>query len=168
MSDRRRDKAGDLIKRALAARYSGLPLDPRPRSLPVLQHRPRRPYRMPGYTDASPSMSSDSMSSDAPDPLVTRFAPSPTGYLHLGNARTALLNFLAARKAGGRFILRVEDTDEARSNEDFMAALFADLKWLGLDWDEGPDIGGPHKIYRQQQRRAIYEEWSGAAWTRRG
>jgi glutamyl-tRNA synthetase len=104
-------------------------------------------------------MSSVSMSSDTPDLLVTRFAPSPTGYLHLGNARTALLNFLAARKAGGRFILRVEDTDEARSNEDFMTALFADLKWLGMDWDEGPDIGGPHKIYRQQQRRAIYEEW---------
>lgn len=69
------------------------------------------------------------------------------------------MNFLAARKVGGRFILRVEDTDEARSNEDFMRALFADLHWLGLDWDEGPDIGGPHTIYRQQQRRAIYEEW---------
>ena len=95
----------------------------------------------------------------SPDPLVTRFAPSPTGFLHLGNARTALLNFLAARKVGGRFILRVEDTDEARSNEDFMRALFADLHWLGIDWDEGPDIGGPHAIYRQQQRRAIYEEW---------
>ena len=92
-------------------------------------------------------------------PVVTRFAPSPTGYLHLGNARTALLNFLAARKSGGRFILRVEDTDEARSNEDFMRALFADLHWLGIEWDEGPDIGGPHAIYRQQQRRAIYEEW---------
>lgn len=99
------------------------------------------------------------MSSDSPDLLVTRFAPSPTGFLHLGNARTALLNFLAARKAGGRFILRVEDTDEARSNDDFMTALFADLHWLGLNWDEGPDIGGPHTIYRQQQRRAIYEEW---------
>lgn len=104
-------------------------------------------------------MSSDSMSSDTPDKLVTRFAPSPSGYLHLGNARTALLNFLAARKAGGRFILRVEDTDEARSNDEFMIALFADLKWLGIDWDEGPDIGGPHAIYRQQQRRGIYEEW---------
>lgn len=99
------------------------------------------------------------MSSDSPDLLVTRFAPSPTGFLHLGNARTALLNYLAARKAGGRFILRVEDTDEARSNDDFMTALFADLHWLGIDWDEGPDIGGPHAIYRQQQRRAIYEEW---------
>lgn len=92
-------------------------------------------------------------------PPVTRFAPSPTGFLHLGNARTALLNYLAARKAGGRFILRVEDTDEARSNDDFMRALFADLHWLGLDWDEGPDVGGPHAVYRQQQRRAIYEEW---------
>src|SRR5688500_15122667 len=92
-------------------------------------------------------------------PLVTRFAPSPTGFLHLGNARTALLNYLAARKVGGRFILRVEDTDEARSNEDFMQALFADLHWLGIEWDEGPDVGGPHAVYRQQQRRAIYEEW---------
>ena len=91
--------------------------------------------------------------------LVTRFAPSPTGFLHLGNARTALLNFLAARKVGGRFILRVEDTDEARSDEEFMRALFTDLHWLGIDWDEGPDIGGPHAVYRQQQRRAIYEEW---------
>jgi glutamyl-tRNA synthetase len=86
------------------------------------------------------------------DPVVTRFAPSPTGFLHLGNARTALLNFLAARKVGGRFILRVEDTDEARSNDEFMRALYADLHWLGIDWDEGPDIGGPHAIYRQQHR----------------
>lgn len=92
-------------------------------------------------------------------PLVTRFAPSPTGHVHLGNARTALLNYLAARKTGGRFILRVEDTDEARSSENFMRELFEDLRWLGLEWDEGPDVGGPHAVYRQQQRRAIYEEW---------
>ena len=92
-------------------------------------------------------------------PLVTRFAPSPTGHLHLGNARTALLNYLAARKSGGRFILRVEDTDEARSSESFMHELFADLRWLGLDWNEGPDVGGPHALYRQQQRREIYEAW---------
>ena len=92
-------------------------------------------------------------------PLITRFAPSPTGHLHLGNARTALLNYLAARGSGGRFILRVEDTDEARSSEKFMADLFEDLHWLGLTWDEGPDIGGPHAAYRQQQRRAIYESW---------
>jgi glutamyl-tRNA synthetase len=92
-------------------------------------------------------------------PLVTRFAPSPTGFLHLGNARTALLNFLAARKTHGRFILRVEDTDESRSNEEFMRALFQDLRWLGIDWDEGPDIGGPQQAYRQRQRRSIYEDW---------
>jgi glutamyl-tRNA synthetase/nondiscriminating glutamyl-tRNA synthetase len=74
----------------------------------------------------------------------------------LGNARTALLSHLAARKAGGRFILRVEDTDEARSTEEFMVALFADLKWLGIDWDEGPDIGGPRGPYRQTERLDIY------------
>jgi glutamyl-tRNA synthetase len=96
------------------------------------------------------------MSSDL---QVTRFAPSPTGLLHLGNARTALLNYLAARKVSGRFILRVEDTDEARSTESFMSSLLSDLKWLGLDWDEGPDVGGPHATYRQQQRREIYEKW---------
>jgi glutamyl-tRNA synthetase len=92
-------------------------------------------------------------------PLVTRFTPSPTGHLHLGNARTALLNFLAARHTGGRFILRVEDTDESRTADNLMAELFEDLRWLGLDWDEGPDIGGPHATYRQLQRRAIYEQW---------
>lgn len=92
-------------------------------------------------------------------PLATRFAPSPTGYLHLGNARTALLNYLAARKSGGRFVLRVEDTDEARSTDAYMHALFSDLHWLGLDWDEGPDVGGPHASYRQQERGTIYEEW---------
>jgi glutamyl-tRNA synthetase len=99
------------------------------------------------------------MPADSPDSVVTRFAPSPTGHLHLGNARTALLNFLAARKAGGRFILRIEDTDEARSSEDFTTALYDDLHWLGIHWDEGPDIGGPHGSYRQQERRAIYDEW---------
>jgi glutamyl-tRNA synthetase len=91
--------------------------------------------------------------------LATRFAPSPTGLLHLGNARTALLNFLAARRSGGRFILRVEDTDESRSDEKLTHELLHDLRWLGIDWDEGPDVGGPSKEYRQQQRRAIYESW---------
>lgn len=95
----------------------------------------------------------------APIPLVTRFAPSPTGPLHLGNARTALLNFLAARSTGGQFILRVEDSDESRSSEELMRELFQDLRWLGLEWDEGPDIGGPHVAYRQQQRREIYGSW---------
>lgn len=105
-----------------------------------------------------PAVPSKSLLMSTP-PLVTRFAPSPTGLLHLGNARTALLNFLAARKAGGRFILRVEDTDEARSDEGFMHGLFNDLRWLGIEWDEGPDVGGPHTLYRQQHRRTIYEEW---------
>jgi glutamyl-tRNA synthetase len=90
---------------------------------------------------------------------VTRFAPSPTGLLHLGNARTALLSYLAARKVGGRFILRIEDTDEARSTDAFMHSLFEDLTWLGLEWDEGPDVGGPHAPYRQQHRREVYDQW---------
>lgn len=93
--------------------------------------------------------------------LRTRFAPSPTGHLHLGNARTALLNFLAARKSGGRFVLRVEDTDEARSDEGLMRQLLEDLRWLGLTWDEGPDVEGPHAPYRQSERRAIHEKWLG-------
>jgi glutamyl-tRNA synthetase len=93
------------------------------------------------------------------EPLVSRFAPSPSGHLHLGNARTAFLNYLAARRAAGRFILRIEDTDEARSDEGFMRSQLADLRWLGLDWDEGPDVGGPQESYRQRDRRAIYEEW---------
>lgn len=70
-----------------------------------------------------------------------------------------MLNYLAARNSGGQFILRVEDTDEARSSEDFMRELFEDLHWLGLEWDAGPDVGGPHATYRQQQRRQIYEAW---------
>jgi glutamyl-tRNA synthetase len=91
--------------------------------------------------------------------VVARFAPSPSGYLHLGNARTALLSFLAARKAGGRFILRVEDTDEARSEEVYLQSLLSDLHWFGLEWDEGPDIGGPNAPYRQRDRRAIYDDF---------
>jgi glutamyl-tRNA synthetase len=90
---------------------------------------------------------------------VSRFAPSPSGHLHLGNARTAFLNYLAARHTGGRFILRIEDTDESRSNEDYVRSLMDDLRWLGISWDEGPDVGGPQPSYRQRDRRAIYEEW---------
>lgn len=86
----------------------------------------------------------------------TRFAPSPTGSLHLGNARTAFFSYLWARKAGGRFVLRIEDTDVERSQDRFRDELFSDLKWLGLDWDEGPDIGGPSAPYSQSQRGEIY------------
>ena len=89
--------------------------------------------------------------------VVTRFAPSPTGELHLGNVRTALFNLLLARRLGGRFVLRIEDTDAARTTEAHVRALEEDLRWLGLEWDEGPGVGGPHGPYRQSQRRDIYE-----------
>jgi glutamyl-tRNA synthetase len=87
-----------------------------------------------------------------------RFAPSPTGYLHVGGARTAIFNYLFARHHGGTFVLRVEDTDVDRSTVESEQSLFADLRWLGLDWDEGPDAGGPHGPYRQSERMAIYRE----------
>ena len=89
---------------------------------------------------------------------VTRFAPSPTGDLHPGNLRTALFSFLAARAAGGRFVLRVEDTDRARDSADHVAAQMADLAWLGIDWDAGPDRGDEKGPYRQSERAAIYRE----------
>lgn len=94
----------------------------------------------------------------APAPVRTRFAPSPSGALHLGNARTALFNWLHARAAGGAFVLRVEDTDVDRSEAVHLEALQADLRWLGLAWDEGPDIGGPHAPYRQSERLAAHRE----------
>lgn len=89
--------------------------------------------------------------------IRTRFAPSPTGELHLGNARTALFSWLYARASGGKFILRVEDTDAERSRPEHETALIADLKWLGIEWDEGPDCGGPHAPYRQTGRIARYD-----------
>jgi glutamyl/glutaminyl-tRNA synthetase len=89
-------------------------------------------------------------------PVVTRFAPSPTGSLHLGNARTALFSYLWARKTGGKFILRIEDTDSERSQDRFRDQLMADMRWLGLDWDEGPDVGGPSGPYLQAQRGEFY------------
>ncbi|MEW5928917.1 MAG: glutamate--tRNA ligase [Gemmatimonadota bacterium] len=88
----------------------------------------------------------------------TRFAPSPTGHLHVGGARTAILNWLLARRHGGSFVLRVEDTDRERNVPGAEAALLDDLRWLGLDWDEGPDVGGPHAPYRQSERTAVYRE----------
>ena len=87
---------------------------------------------------------------------VTRFAPSPTGELHLGNARTALFNYLLARRAGGRFLLRIEDTDAQRSLESHLALVLEDLRWLGLDWDAGPDREDDRGPYRQSQRGALY------------
>jgi glutamyl-tRNA synthetase len=87
----------------------------------------------------------------------TRFAPSPTGRLHLGNIRLAVFNWLLARRHGGQFIVRIEDTDTARNVEGGEGWILEDLAWLGLDWDEGPDIGGPHGPYRQSERDEAYQ-----------
>jgi glutamyl-tRNA synthetase len=90
-----------------------------------------------------------------------RFAPSPSGALHVGNARTALINWLLARQGGGELVLRIEDTDVKRSEPRNEAALLDDLRWLGIDWDEGPDAGGPHGPYRQSERGELYREAAG-------
>ena len=95
-------------------------------------------------------------SSSATRPVRTRFAPSPTGYLHIGGARTALYNWLYARHTGGHFILRVEDTDAARNQDAAVQAIFDGLRWLGLDWDEGPGVGGPYGPYAQSERHEIH------------
>ena len=87
-----------------------------------------------------------------------RFAPSPTGYLHVGGARTALFNWLYARRHGGVFVLRIEDTDVERSSADMVTGILDGLRWLGLDWDEGPDAGGPHAPYFQSERLHRYRD----------
>ncbi len=89
-----------------------------------------------------------------------RFAPSPTGYLHIGGARTALFNWLWARHTGGAFVLRIEDTDRERSTQQAEEAILDGLRWLGLDWDEGPGVGGPHGPYFQTERLALYQEYA--------
>jgi len=94
-----------------------------------------------------------------PETVVTRFAPSPTGYLHIGGARTALFNWLWARRTGGKFILRIEDTDLKRNTPTATAQVMADLRWLGIEWDEGPEVGGPNGPYLQSQRLDIYNRY---------
>ncbi len=101
-------------------------------------------------------MEQGSNSSTTPKSIRVRFAPSPTGYLHTGGARTALFNWLLARSRGGTFILRIEDTDEARSTEESTAAIIDGLRWLGLDWDEGPEVGGEHGPYFQSERKELH------------
>lgn len=108
--------------------------------------------RMERFHKSSLQMSSIS------SPVRVRFAPSPTGSLHVGGARTALFNWLLARKTNGIFIIRVEDTDEARSTRESERSILSDLRWLGLNWDEGPDVGGPYAPYRQSERKPIYKE----------
>lgn len=93
-------------------------------------------------------------------PVRVRFAPSPTGRMHLGSARTALYCYLLARRTGGQFILRIEDTDRKRFVEGAEQELIDGLRWLGIHYDEGPDIGGPHAPYRQTERQPIYQKWS--------
>ncbi|MHB8842039.1 MAG: glutamate--tRNA ligase, partial [Candidatus Aquicultor sp.] len=89
--------------------------------------------------------------------IRVRFAPSPTGHLHIGTARTALLNWLYARKKQGSFIVRIEDTDRSRSTIEFEGSILEDLAWMGLNWDEGPDAGGPYGPYRQSERLGLYQ-----------
>jgi glutamyl-tRNA synthetase len=93
-------------------------------------------------------------------PLRVRFAPSPTGYLHIGGARTALFNWLYARRHGGTFVLRVEDTDQERSTQESYRAILESMRWLGMDWDEGPEVGGPYGPYTQMERLALYKEYA--------
>ena len=93
------------------------------------------------------------------NPVRVRFAPSPTGHTHLGSGRTALYNYLLARQTGGQFILRIEDTDQKRFVPNAEEELIESLHWLGLSWDEGPDVGGPYGPYRQSERREIYQTY---------
>src|SRR5438132_3793834 len=92
--------------------------------------------------------------------MRVRFAPSPSGQLHVGNARTALFNWLLARGHRGTFILRIEDTDVERSSAASEASILHDLRWLGLNWDEGPDVGGPRGPYRQSERLHLYRSYA--------
>lgn len=118
---------------------------------------------LPSPSTANCSFSLSAFSAHFAIPSMTaprvRFAPSPTGYLHVGGARTALFNWLYARHREGQFILRIEDTDDARNTEEARQAIFEGMRWLGLDWDEGPDVGGEFGPYYQSQRRAIYDEY---------
>lgn len=92
--------------------------------------------------------------------IRVRIAPSPTGPIHVGNVHTALFNWLWARRVGGKFILRFEDTDQDRSKPEWEQVIYEDLKWLGIDWDEGPDIGGPYAPYRQMARLDLYRDYA--------
>ncbi|HEY5341822.1 MAG TPA: glutamate--tRNA ligase family protein, partial [Candidatus Aquilonibacter sp.] len=92
-------------------------------------------------------------------PVRTRIAPSPTGDPHVGTAYVALINYCFAKKHGGQFLLRIEDTDRARSTPESEHAILTSLRWLGLTWDEGPDVGGPCGPYRQSERGGIYAKY---------
>src|ERR1051326_3824919 len=93
-----------------------------------------------------------------------RFAPSPTGYLHIGGARTALFNWLHAKHTGGNLVLRIEDTDRARNTDVAAQAIYDGLHWLGLDWDEGPQVGGNFGPYFQSEREESYRTYLEKLW----
>ncbi len=101
------------------------------------------------------------MSAPNPENIRVRYAPSPTGLLHVGNLRTGLFAWLFARQSGGGFVLRIEDTDAERSERRFEELIYRDLRWFGMDWDEGPDVGGPYGPYRQSERFDLYREHAG-------
>src|SRR3954470_11698654 len=92
----------------------------------------------------------------------TRFAPSPTGFLHIGGVRTALFNWLLARHFGGQFLLRIDDTDQQRHVEDAVGLILGGFRWMGMDWDEGPEVGGPHGPYFQSERSEHYRRAAAA------
>ncbi len=100
------------------------------------------------------------MNSNTSKSVRVRFAPSPTGRTHLGSGRTALYNYLLARQTGGTFILRIEDTDRKRYKPESERELIESLHWLGIEWDEGPDVGGPHAPYHQSQRKETYLQYA--------
>jgi glutamyl-tRNA synthetase len=131
-------------------------------SLHLIQPTLSRPIHSPWLrvlSAAAVEVASSATATPAPrtGPPRVRFAPSPTGNLHVGGARTALFNWLYAKKTGGSLILRVEDTDAARSTRESEAAVLRDLEWLGINWDEGPDVGGACGPYRQSERTALYK-----------
>src|SRR5215211_5401848 len=99
--------------------------------------------------------------SAASRPVRVRIAPSPTGDPHVGTAYIALFNYVFARKEGGKFVLRIEDTDQARARADSERMIFQALRWIGLSWDEGPDVGGPYAPYRQSERAQHYLDHAG-------
>src|SRR5690625_2582623 len=106
-------------------------------------------------TENSPALADDGARSGA---VRVRFCPSPTGTPHVGLIRTALFNWAYARHTGGTFVFRIEDTDTSRDNEDSYQQLLEALQWLGLNWDEGVEVGGPHGPYRQSERTEIYAD----------
>jgi glutamyl/glutaminyl-tRNA synthetase len=117
------------------------------------------PLREPPGKDIFRDMSEETNTPEAAGSAVrVRFAPSPTGYLHIGGARTALFNYLYARQCGGTFVLRVEDTDRQRSTPEATQAILDGMRFLGLDWDEGPEVGGDYGPYFQSERDDLHRE----------